>query len=345
MGESIIGREIRRCNRNLLLVNLGLIVLLLLWLVLARKYLYNCVAGPFPIAASDLPGMFLADAKQEYFTITEDLHPIDTGVYISHKSNGIEASKERFLAARLGNRFLLIKVDGSTPSAPYEAALAAIPSDIQELLETGLRRENLTFETAFYPFMLDGTSYRSTGYIAVSIGLAVFAVCSWNLKKTFIRMGDWTRSPIYFAARRYGADTEQISRLIDGEVAGRDVKKFGAFLLTPSWLIHKTFFSFTPFHLSDIMWVYAKRTQHFYSFIPTGKSHAIVIADACGRVIESDLGRGDSNEMHVQKFVEIISSRIPWIISGYNDGLKNLYERSRQEFVSAVEERRRQYKQ
>jgi hypothetical protein len=193
--------------------------------------------------------------------------------------------------------------------------------------------------------MLDSTSYRSNAYIAVAIGVLVFGLCAYNAKKAFVRKEDRTRSLIYLAVRRYGDDTEAVSRMIDREATSNDVRKYGTFTLTSSWLLQKTFFSFTPFHLMDIIWVYRKRTQHSYYFIPTGKSHSIVIADACGRKAESDLGRGEAKEKRVEEFIATIGASVPWIIAGYSNELKDLYEKNRQEFVSAVEQRHRQYKQ
>jgi hypothetical protein len=75
MGETIIDRQIRRCNRNLLFVNLAVLGALLLWGVLEQRYLYNCLTGPFPVAASDLPNMYPSSGKQEYFTVTDELRP------------------------------------------------------------------------------------------------------------------------------------------------------------------------------------------------------------------------------------------------------------------------------
>ncbi len=45
MRGTIIERQIRRCNRNLVLVNVGVIGLMLLWVILEQRYLYNCLAG------------------------------------------------------------------------------------------------------------------------------------------------------------------------------------------------------------------------------------------------------------------------------------------------------------
>ena len=41
MLDNVIGRHIRRCNRNLLLVNGGLIVIAIWWLIGSQRYLYN----------------------------------------------------------------------------------------------------------------------------------------------------------------------------------------------------------------------------------------------------------------------------------------------------------------
>lgn len=343
MRGTIIERQMRRCNRNLLLVNVGVIGLMLLWAILEQRYLYNCVAGPFPVAAADLQTMYPASGKQEFLAVREELQPVDTGVYRSHTTNGTETGKDYFLAARIGGRLLLINSTSSTPDKHYEGTLAPIPTGIRNLIESDIRkRGEVPFDTLFLPFMLDASSYRFDAYLAIGLGLPILGLCLYNVKKALARMEDVQHSPIYLAVKRYGDDVDHVANMLEADASSGEVKKYGAFTLTPSWLLHKTFFSFTPFHLSDIVWIYRKQTQYFYYVVPTGKSHAIVVADAAGRQAETDLGRGKSAAERVDEFIKSLSARVPWVSAGYSDELKNFYESNLREFVSAVAERKRE---
>ena len=238
---------------------------------------------------------------------------------------------------------LVIKSSSATPVKHYEGALTPIPTDIRDLIEADIRKRGSgQFETLFLPFMLDTSSYRSDAYLAIGLGLPIFGLCVYNVKKALARMEDIQQSPIHRALKRYGDDVDQIANMLEVDAASVNVNKYSAFTLTPSWLLHKTFFSFTPFHLSDIVWIYQKRTQHFYYFIPTGKSHAIVVADAAGRKAETDLGRGKSSAKRIEEFTGLLCARIPWVVAGYSDELKNLYEKNLRDFVESVAKRKRE---
>lgn len=343
MSGTIIERQIRRCNRNLFLVNAGVIGLLLLWLILGQRYLYNCAAGPFPIAAADLQLKYSYPDKQEFLAVTDELHPVDTGVYLSHTTNGAETSRDHFFAARVGDHYLLIKSDSATPGKYYAGELGPIPTDIRDLIAADVKKKGADFGALFLPFMLDSANYRFNAILAVGMGLLVFSLCAYNLAKAFSRIEDHQRSPIYRALKRYG-DPNEIAPLLEIEVASNNITKYGSFALTPSWLLHRTFFTFTPFHLSDIVWVYKKRTQHSYDFvIPTGKSYAVIVRDTGGRKAEADLGRGKRAQQSVGEFIAALCSRIPWVVAGYSDEIEKLYDKDREAFLGTIAQRQQEY--
>jgi len=74
MWDNIIGRHIRRTNRNLLLTNLALLAVLATVTLLNGRYLVNFLLGPFPADDAilgerhnlnvDNAAEFLADADQ-----------------------------------------------------------------------------------------------------------------------------------------------------------------------------------------------------------------------------------------------------------------------------------------
>lgn len=268
---------------------------------------------------------------------------MDTSVYLSHTTNGAETSKDYFLAARVGDHYLLIKSESATPGKHYEGALGPIPTDIRDLIAADVKKKGADFDTLLLPFMLDSTNYRSSALLAIGIGLLIFGLCVYNLAKAFARIEDHHRSPVYRALKRYG-DPNEIASLLEAEVADGSVAKYGAFTLTPSCLLHRTFFNFTPFHLCDIVWVYKKHTQHSYYFvIPTGKSYAVIIRDAGGRKAEADLGRGKRAQQRVDEFITALCSRIPWAIAGYSDEIKKLYEKDRAALLGTIAQRQQEH--
>jgi hypothetical protein len=284
MQRTIVEQQIRRCNLNLLFVNAGVIGLCLLSIVLGQRYLYNCVAGPFPVSADQFLGMTPASGSRNYVEVTDELDVTDTGVYQSHSIYFIPTGTDHFLAAQMGGRLLLIKSSDKEPQKHYEGGISAIPSDIRRLLEDQLRKQGQQFNGLFLPMMLDATSYRSDAYLFFLIGLPVFGLGVWNVKKALSRIEDHTHSPIHAATCRYGVPPEEIAATLDEEASFSGVARRGSLILTPSWLLHKTFFGFTPFHLDEIIWMYAKQsTTYYYGVIPIGKSHRLVIADAAGR--------------------------------------------------------------
>lgn len=345
MQGTIIEQQIRRCNRNLLLVNAGLIGLCLLSVVLAQRYFYNCVAGPFPVSADEFIAMMSTSGNRNYIAVTDDLDATDTGVSQSHSISFIPTGTDHFLAAPLGGRLLLIKSSDKEPQKHYQGGISTIPSDIRGLLEGDLREEGQRFNELFLPLMLDATSYRSDAYLFFLFGLPVLGLSLWNVKKALLRIEDYKQSPIYATICRYGGNPAEIAATLDAEASSNGVVRRGNFILTPSWLLHKTFFRFTPFHLDEIIWMYGKQTTtYYYGFIPMGKSHSLVIADAAGRTAESRLSR-IKQKKRVEEFLTLLSARIPWAITGYSEELKAAYEKELSGFVAAVEERRRKHHQ
>ena len=66
------------------------------------------------------------------------------------------------------------------------------------------------------------------------------------------------------------------------------------------------------------------------------------MADAAGRAVATDLGGGKLAGKRIREFVGLLSARIPWVLAGYSDELKNLYETNLRDFVAAVADRKRE---
>jgi hypothetical protein len=177
--------------------------------------------------------------------------------------------------------------------------------------------------------------------LLLAIPLACLGV--FNTYKAVKRINHVEASPIYKSLDHLGRPP-YVAGLIEQEVnTENNLSAIRSIQLTSSWLLHKSFFGLTVFHLNEVVWIYLKVTKHYYNFIPTGKSHAIMIRDCWGRRVEMDTGRGSSSENAVAGLMSTLMNRLPWVVAGYSDDLKRIFDKDRAGFVAAVWERREQF--
>ena len=126
---NIIERQIRRCSRNLLALNLTIMAGLGAFAFYNRQYLYNCLAGPFPVSAQDLLRIYDAANTPRNFVSIANVTPLETGFRIIKQNEGQkdEAGTARFFAVSVGGRDLLIRSTSSQPASRYEGELVPIP--------------------------------------------------------------------------------------------------------------------------------------------------------------------------------------------------------------------------
>jgi hypothetical protein len=350
MWNNVIGRQIGRCNRNLLVVNAGIILIGVIWAYSAQRYLYNCFLGPFPIPHAELVRPIESIALR-YFVSLDGLKPVETGLQniettVDKYSNAVKSKKVKatYFVAPVEDRFLLIKSPQETPSSTYQGALIPVPADVRSWFQKELLDDkNRRFDDVFIPYLLDSSSFRSDAYIAFAIGLPIMLLAAYNSRKALARIRNMENSPIYRSLKRHDVPPETVAQMIDNEFKQEGVTVVKSLMLSSSWLLHKTLFNLSIVHLNEIIWIYAKVTSHSYNFIPTGKSYGFIVADQAGRMIELDLGRGKSSEREATSFLQNLAAQIPWIIVGYSDELKEEYTKDRRAFVAAVQQRKSSY--
>ena len=343
MFDNIIARQIRRCNRNLLLVNLGIVVLLIWVLVGNQRYLTNCYLGPQQISPSEV--LRPSDALEyRYFVSLPKSEPVDAGLEDTSTSYGHTSVTAHYYATQIEGQFLLIKSPSEKPPEKYEGALVLVSSDLRASFQKNiLDKKNLQYSRVFLPVMLDASSFRSDAYIGFAIGIPVVLLAAYNVKKALVRIKDYHESPIYKWLGHYQETPEILAAKIDADLKKGNGVAMGNLTMTESWMLYRTFFSYTVMSLTEIAWVYKKVTRHSVNLIPTGTSHGLVIADRVGRMIELDIGRGKGREQRVESFIQTVGQRLPWIVFGYSDELKSLYKKQLAKFNDVVDERFIQY--
>ena len=114
MNEGIIERVTRRSNRNLLIISAAGLVLVAVLTVLNVRYFYNFFLGPFDAAPDDLISSPSASAPQNYWVNIRGEELLNTGIqYVTTHESGSETVNASYYALVLGERLLLVKLEGN----------------------------------------------------------------------------------------------------------------------------------------------------------------------------------------------------------------------------------------
>lgn len=348
MWDSFVGRQIRRCNRNLLWTNVLVFAALLLCLYNSRRYLYNCFFGPFETTTEALAAIKDPTSLCHYFVTVENVEAIDTGFRLIEKridkhdkSVKSQTVKAAYFAVPLGaaNKLLLVKLPSPTPSKAFTGSLVPIDQDLRTALAAELSPHRLQYDDLFMPYMLDATPFRSAAYWGLGVGLPLGLLAIVNITKAVRRSRDFTKSPILASIGHFGQPAQYIAAIIDEELRrwGNHSPLEGT-VLTRSWLLRESFFGLDVVNLNDVVWIYRKVTKHYVNFIPIGRTHAVVICDRHGRRLECN-----GTEEGVLKLLASLVGRLPWVAAGYSKELETAFEKRPADFVAAIYQRREEY--
>jgi hypothetical protein len=341
LGDSYIDRQIRRTNRNLLLVNGTLLAIMIAVVALNYRYAMNFVRGPRSISAEELLAIQNPEERPQFFVrVTGDqLRP--TGYehveqQVDKYSNKVESEtvKYDYKALRVGPRWLLVKAPGASTAAEFSGALLEDSESASVIAQ--LDQAEPGAKSVFLPFVLDTVDYRDDGYWALGIGIPVLLLVAWNLKKWMMRNADRSNHPIYKKLRSYG-EPEQLRVEIENEMAQQPLSISPA-LITRAWVFVPFFFGLKMSRLADIVWLYKKVTKHSYNFIPTGKTYAALLWSRSGESIEVSLKEKKTDEL-----LQTITARVPWALLGFSNEIQGLWNSNRAALLQAVEERRAKF--
>jgi hypothetical protein len=347
MWNNYIGSEIRRSNRNLLITNTILVLITGGILAASWRYLYNSLAGPFPVAVDSLAGIKNPGALSQYFVAVHGVQAKDAGLQImdqrvSKYSRKVtsETLSAVYFAFPVRTKVMLVKSPKTTAAADYEGAIVPVPQDVRDWYQTKMRARNLEFDDVFLPYMLDATSFRTAAYWELALCLPFLALGLFNLFKGITRASNPAASPIAKQLALIGPP-EQVAAAIQNEMAqygNRSTLK--GTLLTASWLTRSTPLGLKVMHLNDILWVYQKVTKHSTNGVPTGTTFSVTIGDRAGERFECG-----GKQPEVVKFIETLYAGVPWVVTGYSAELNTKFTKHRQEFAAIVQQRREQLRQ
>ena len=337
MWDDFITVQIRRTNRNILLIGFAVVAITGAAVGACWRDAYNFVFGPFRIQNAELVHIWNPDFSQRYFVKVRGEHLFDTG-FKEADSNDSQHVLAEFLALEVDNHLLIVKAPVNKQELEYAGTLVAMPQLLQTETLKGGKKKNPQFDGLVLPYMLDAAaSFRNQDNILAAFGATFLGGLGLFLLVTSI----WRRvnpdaHPLLKKLAQFGP-AHDVRMRIDSELrAEGGGEKFGHMQLTTNWVIYAAPYTTSVMAAPDVVWAYPKITKHYHSGIPTGKTFAAIIRDAKGQSVEVS-GKKDT----VPLMLAALKRRLPSILIGYHQQLDYLWRKDRPKFLQLLQEQRR----
>ncbi|HYA97242.1 MAG TPA: DUF6709 family protein, partial [Methylomirabilota bacterium] len=337
MHDDFLNQQIRRTNRNLLLVGALFLGALALVLVACRRELKNLALGPFPVSPADLVGLGAPDAAGRYFVRVRSDQELFTGLNEYPKQVGADNSRvvARYVAIPAAERFLLVRVEPPDPRAEYTGSLVPLPSSLIAALAKSPRHEISQLQSKSLPVMLDTAQSPRGDWTLLLTVLILFVAAAAALFLALSRILAPGRHPARAALSRQD-DPSKAALQLDSELRmERPSQNWRALRLTRNWLVHSAPFSVRVTRMKDLVWTYPRVVKRVYSFVPVERTYGVVIRDRFGQTINVVTKKDVSGPL-----IAALQRRAPWILAGYSAELEKSWRRDRARLIAIVDQRR-----
>jgi hypothetical protein len=335
MWDDFVAQQIRRTNRNLLILGTALLAIIATVVTFTWRDVYNFLLGPFPAQPSDLAAISYPDQSMRYYLKVQGEKSYTTGMQVVDANNKANV-RAVVVALVVGNKLLLVKTPVDNHQLEFKGTLMAMPPEVQKGAVQEAEQENPELKGAFLPYMLDATGYRNSDNILPAVfGFLITGAGFFLVALPVSRMAKPEKHPLFSKLEKYG-QLQDVRARIDSEMRGEGGgEKFGPLRITTNWLINAATYKTDVMATRDILWAYPKVTKHYHNGIPTGKTYSAIVRDAKGQSVEIS-GKKDS----VPKLLESLRNRMPWILVGYTKELDALWQKEKPRFFQLMEQRR-----
>lgn len=344
MQNTGIYKHIYRSNRNLLAVNICLLLSLIAIAGMNRRYFYNFFFGPFPIDHQTLLSNTTPDSSLQYFFRIRGSQSFNTGIQEVERrvskytgETKSETVTANYWALVIEQKLLLVKTPNTDESKEFIGALIALPENAREKIVNEAEAQVPSLQGVFLPLMLDATNFRTFGYIGLAMGIPLLGLGIWNLSKVAQRRKNIDNHPIMNDLKRFGSP-QDVAAKIDSElqIAGNK-SDIGVVTITRSWLLKPSFFGLDIQNLNEIVWIYKSVTTHYKYFIPVGKTYAVVVCNRQGGTLEIA-----GKEQDIHKIIEQIITYVPWVLAGFSQELQEVWQKNCSEMIEFVDVKRQE---
>ena len=333
MIQGYVARQISRNNRNLLITNVIIAIIVLTIPLLTRQYISECLNGPFPSTPDAISKLNTAgDAPHSWVRVPIDRDQIDDSDFHIHVSGRSSRDDYYYFLHLQGGKFLIIKTSSKGLPAVVEGSISNPDSEVTNDVISGIAGH---VEGDALPVIIDTSSYRAGLYAMIAIGVPILLINIWNILKAFLRMGNPLSHPAAKQLAKIGPP-EEIAVAVDAEV-NEGGAKVGKVLTTRSWLIRPSAFGTDLVYLGDIVWAYKHETVHKSYGVTTNRTYSTIIFDVRGKRWQFSL-----NQAQVDGLLGELKTRVPWAIIGFNKDLQTAWQKNRKSVLATVEQRKQQ---
>ncbi len=341
MWDNIVGDHIRRTNRNLLEMGIGILIGLAVTLAIAapfaNQYFYNFFFGPFPLDREALASGANSAIPFRYFVDVEGAQVLDTGfdeveTQIDSKTKAVKSSRvtATYVALTVDDRLLVAKVPPGYSETRLTGELVGIPDSVRSSILNKLAAETPELSGAFFPFMLDGASeFRVPGCFGLFFVFLLLIPSFLCLTKAVTRWNNLERHPVVSTLRRYGSPLE-IADEIDRDVKSGKATSIPPAFITDAWFFHAVDYSLSIARLSEIVWIYIRTVRT--NFVPTAQF--VIVLDCHGKKM-SCACNWKEHEVAAELY-----RRAPWILMGYDKQIIKAWKSNREGLIRSVADKR-----
>lgn len=335
MFDDFLTRQIRRTNRNRILLGMSLVVLLAAIGGLFRREAYNFAFGPFRTDAAGLAGVWNPDQVPKYFLKVRAEQAYVTGIAEYSERVNEKRVEANFFLLQAGERLLLVRAKSEVPQTEYTGTLVAMPPQVLGALVKDAKEKGQELRAMVLPVMLDAEKSPRDDWLAVAFGVFFFALGVLFLGSGLYRNAKPEEHPARKALARYG-DPTGTAMQIESEFRNEgNGEKFGGLHLTTNWVVWASSFDVKLTQMKDLVWAYQKVIKHYHTFIPVGKTYSVILLDRAGQKFEVQAKKSSAPAA-----LAALQRRVPWIIFGYSADLEKAWRKQRADLIAVVDKRR-----
>ena len=335
MFDDFLTRQIRRTNRNRILLGASLVAILAFIGFTFRRDAYNFVFGPFPTEASALAGAWNPDLVQKYFLKVRTEQAYVTGIAEFSEPGNEKRVEANFFLLQAGDRLLLVRAKSEVPRTEYTGTLVAMPPMVLDALVKDAKEKGPMLQAMVLPVLLDAERSPREEWLVTAAGVVFFFVGVFFLGSGLYRTAKPEEHPARKALARYG-DPTGTAMQIESEMRNEgNGEKFGGLHVTTNWVIWASAFDVKLTQMKDLVWAYQKIVKHYHTFIPVGRSFSVILCDRAGQRFEAQ-----AKASSAPAALAAIQRRVPWIIFGFSADLDQAWRKHRADLIAAVDKRR-----
>lgn len=332
-STSVVHQTIRRSNITFLLFGLALLLLLGVGLIRSDKHLYNFFNGPFDMSGEELLSITDLSSLDEFYVnlIGEDAFEVK-GI-VDHYGE----PDSSYAVLQFENRLLLViapEVKDKDTRIRYTGQLETISGHLQSTLIQPIIHQYPEWEGRFLPYLFRTGTFVGIMMMGFALGGIMLLGGLYALFISIRRSTNHSRHPIMRRLRYAGHSDESVSQ-IDYEIQQSDHDQVTKRMhFTRNWFLMITKTNIYPIYYADVVWAYDSIIGYGGAVV-----YFIVIKSRSGKV-----NRILCSQREFYVTIQAIQQHMPWVYLGYNNRLKQRWKTEREQMITEVEERRKEYR-